>query len=199
MEASHPLSEGKEAYSIVKWWDSLNSLNKHCHTCAPINRVYHFSLSTYHPMKPGKGLYVCNFTHSLIHVYTMLRLRNHHYHHRHRCCCRRRRRCCCCRRRYFYYYYYIYLFISPSCRRTIKQFLLAQTTIYSLCLHFVVVVCNIPCNTPFVSDPLPPPNHCSVSLDIILSLYTWRHYVTLKWLCQPTNLHSVKTQRTVNI
>jgi len=51
----------------------------------------------------------------------------------------------------------------------------------------------------FVSDPIPPPNHCTVSLDLILSLYIWRHHVTLKWWCQPTNLNSVKTQRTANI
>jgi hypothetical protein len=113
MEASFPLSEGKEAYSIVQWWVRLNTLSKHCRSCVLINRAYHFSLSISQPLEPGKGLYVCNFTHSLIHVYTILRLRNHH----HSC---------------FFHCYYHY--ISPSCRCTIPQFLLAQTTIYRISL-----------------------------------------------------------------
>jgi hypothetical protein len=170
MEASYSLYEGKEAYGIVQWWDSLTPFSKHSLTFAHINRVHHFSLFTSHPLEPGKGLYVCNFTHtSLIHIYTMLRLRNCHYH-----------RCCCCRHRH--------------CRRhrcTIPQFLLSQTT----------VCCGLPHSLQhiFVGDPVLPLNQCTVSLDIILSLYIWRHHVTLKWWCQPTNLHSVKTHSTANI
>jgi hypothetical protein len=68
-------------------------------------------------------------------------------------------------------------------------------------LSQTTICCGLPHSVQhaFVGDPILPLNQCTVSLDIILSVYMWRHHVTLKWWCQPTNLHSVKTHRTANI